>query len=134
MDFGSPQPVAPRDYRALIEKLRDPDQWQSLTPIERETLAALAERKLPLPTGQPETYRELLRRRIMARELVTLAAVYGRGGYESALRDVAEAFDTSPEKVKDATRRTRDEMGADSWAQWKKRQQAMIAEMKAEQV
>lgn len=124
--------VPPRDYRELIEKLRDPEQWQSLTPTERATLADLAERKLSLPDGQPASTDARLTRRMMAQELVTLTALYGRGGYESALRDVAEAFGVPPAKVKEATKETRRQMGATNWNHWKKRQQELIAKVKAE--
>lgn len=124
--------VPPRDYRELIQKLRDPDRWQLLTAIERETLADLAERNKTRPRGRPKSTDGRLRSRMMAREVVTLTVYYGRGGSEAALADVADTFGVDRGAVKEAIRWTRDEMGEENWEHWKRRQQELISEVRAE--
>jgi len=128
----SKMPIPPRDYRELIAKLRDAERWQSLTPKERATLADLAERKLKFPIGQPESHGAAIRRRMMAREVVTQSAINGRGGYETALLDVAKCFDVDTGEVREAIRRTRKEIGAENWEYWKKRQRELVAEVRAD--
>lgn len=68
----------------------------------------------------------------MAREVVTLTVYYGRGGSEAALADVADTFGVDRGAVKEAIRWTRDEMGEENWEHWKRRQQELISEVRAE--